>query len=94
MFQVYLRDKPRSLFLIADLETSNEKVQQGNTALLLTTQNVASGSTSASSSSHRAVVDTIQKSDVPPLSSLQKLQSRAYGCLGLINVGSGKSPLD
>lgn len=87
MLQVYLRDKPRSIYLIAD----SENIQQGNnSALLLTTQSIASASTSASSS-HRAVVETIQKRDIPPLSSLQKLQSRAYGCLGLINVGSGKS---
>jgi hypothetical protein len=97
MLQVLLRESPRSIFLI-DSEggssggiggsSSTSPQQYGKTALLLTTASQASeGSTS---SSLRAVVEVIQLSDVPALDTLQVLHRRSYGCLGLINVGSGK----
>lgn len=90
MLQVYLQLKPRAIYLLTtDAESSNVNGQKGGTALLLTTQNNASASTSTASS-HRAVVETVDPQDVPSLNTLQKLQARAYGCLGLINVGSGE----
>jgi hypothetical protein len=91
MLQVYLRESPRSIFLLpsgGDNGKGSGK-SSGSTALLLTTASQASGS-SNSDSSHRAVVEAIQASELPPLHTLQKLNGRAYGCLGLINVGSGK----
>ncbi|UZJ55421.1 hypothetical protein CBS101457_004741 [Exobasidium rhododendri] len=89
--QVYLRESPRSIFLLNSANPSgrdSEKspLQVGCTALLVTTAGQAS--VSSSDTSQRAVVEAIRASDVPPLNTLQRLSNRAYGCLGLINVGS------
>lgn len=77
--QVFLRESPRSIFLLA---AEGEKNAKGS-ALLLTTQ-------SSPTSAPRAVVEAVQWQSLPPLDTLHKLHGRAYGCLGLINVGSGE----
>ena len=89
MLQVYLRESPRSIFLLDSENSGNGYGKSGGTALLLTTASHASGS-SSTTSSHRAIVEAIPASNIPPLNTLQKLHNRAYGCLGLINVGSGE----
>lgn len=94
--QVYLRESPRAIYLLSTpsddrqddqlRERTSSKRRPGRLALLLSTQ--SSASSSSSSSSSRAVVEAVSVSDVPPSQTMKRLANKAYGCLGLINVGS------
>ncbi|MCO5613559.1 hypothetical protein L7F22_067836 [Adiantum nelumboides] len=83
--QVYLRESPKRAILLVGDENNDTR-----TALILSSiQNGRqSASSSSSNESHRAVIETLSVKDIGDFDRLRKLHDQAYGCLGLINVGS------
>lgn len=88
--QVYLRESPRAVILVASALTGQDRDRElPHTALVLSTHDhAAHQSGSSSSAGHsRAVIEMVSTRDIPELVSLRKLHAQAFGCLGLINVG-------
>ncbi|PWN31587.1 DNase I-like protein [Meira miltonrushii] len=88
--QVYLRESQppsitRAIILVGDGESG---AKQRRTCLILSAKSASSSSSSASSEGHRAVIETRPADEIDDFDTFRKLHDQAFGCLGLINIGS------
>lgn len=88
--QVYLRESQpsRAIILVGDGDSGSK--QQQRTCLILSAKSASSSSSSSSSSNegHRAVIETRSSNEIDGFDNLRRLHDQAFGCLGLINIGS------